>query len=270
MNTIDFTINGHRYTNDPTIAQSAGIPPEYQFIGYSAINALANYALDVVAAGGGSTDQAEAFAEAAEVSALVSLAAAQGVQIIGTSATAVTIDTGPKTFVTQPGKQWPVNVPIIAVNPANVAQYVYGTIGSYAGTSLTINVTSISGVVGDSVANWVISTSGLIGPRGLTASNTQFDVVPVAAFNIDHSLGNYFTKAINGNSTFTFSNTPPGGYSFSFRLTHTSGVIVLPASVRWSDNVVPVLTSGKAHIFVFVTEDGGATWRAAVNRNYPS
>lgn len=94
--------------------------------------------------------------------------------------------------------------------------------------------------------------------------------VPVAALDINCSTGNYFTKTIAGASTFTFSNPPASGlaYSFSLELTHTSGTITWPASVKWSGDVAPTLTTGKTHIFVFVTDDGGTRWRGSFLPNY--
>ena len=96
-------------------------------------------------------------------------------------------------------------------------------------------------------------------------------IVAVAALNIDCSLGGYFTKTIAGNSTFTFSNAPAGlAYAFTLELTHTSGTVAWPASVRWPNGAAPALTTGKVHLFMFLTDDGGATWRAASCVNYAS
>ena len=91
----------------------------------------------------------------------------------------------------------------------------------------------------------------------------------VAALDIDCSLGSYFTKTINGNSTFTFSNVPAGkSYAFTFELTHTSGTVTWPTTVKWPGDTAPSLTDGKTHLFVFVTDDGGARWRGVANTNY--
>ena len=96
------------------------------------------------------------------------------------------------------------------------------------------------------------------------------DVTAVAALDIDCSLGNYFTKTIAANSTFTFSNPPASGraYAFTLELTHTSGVITWPASVKWPLDVAPTLTTGKTHLFMFVTKDGGTRWRGAALVDY--
>ena len=94
-------------------------------------------------------------------------------------------------------------------------------------------------------------------------------VTAVAALDIDCSLGSYFTKTINGHSTFTFSNAPAGkSYAFTFELTHTSGTVTWPTTVKWPGDTAPSLTTGKTHLFVFVTDDGGTRWRGVANTNY--
>ena len=104
----------------------------------------------------------------------------------------------------------------------------------------------------------------------------------VSALNIDLSTGNYFTKTISGNSTFTFSNPPATGTvgSFTLELTHSGGTVTWPdgsgaaGKVKWPANTPPTLTVGKTHLFVFVTDDGsvssgtGPTYRGAFLADY--
>ena len=91
----------------------------------------------------------------------------------------------------------------------------------------------------------------------------------VAALDINCSLSNYFTKTIAANSTFTFSNVPTGvAYSFTLELTHTSGTVTWPTSVKWAGDTTPTLTSGKTHLFMFVTDDGGTRWRGSALLNF--
>lgn len=94
----------------------------------------------------------------------------------------------------------------------------------------------------------------------------------VAALDVDCSAGNYFTKAISSNSTFTFSNIPTSGTAYSFTLevdvTGSSTAITWPASVKWPDDMAPSLTDTKTHLFMFVTNDGGTTWRGAALVDY--
>jgi hypothetical protein len=96
-------------------------------------------------------------------------------------------------------------------------------------------------------------------------------ITAVAALNIDCSAGNYFTKTINGNSTFTVSGVPASrAYAFTLELTHTSGTVTWFSGVQWPGGTAPTLTTGKVHLFTFVTDDGGTSWRGASQVNYNS
>lgn len=93
--------------------------------------------------------------------------------------------------------------------------------------------------------------------------NYVSNIVAMSANDIDCSAGNYFTKTINGNTTFTFSNVPASrAFSLTLELTHTSGTVTWPASVKFPAATAPTLTAGKTHLFVLVTDDGGTKFRA--------
>lgn len=106
---------------------------------------------------------------------------------------------------------------------------------------------------------------------GLTIDGPYKQAVEtVSALDIDLSTGNYFTKTINANSTFTFSNPPASGTvgSFTLELTHTSGTVTWPTSVKFPADTAPTLTAGKTHLFMFVTDDGGTRYRGAALADY--
>ena len=107
-----------------------------------------------------------------------------------------------------------------------------------------------------------IATADQLGPvRG--------NLTAVAALDIDCSLGNFFTKTISANSTFTFSNPPSSrAYAFTLELTHTSGTVTWPTTVRWPGGTAPTLTTSRVHLFTFVTDDAGTNWRGASQTNY--
>jgi hypothetical protein len=128
--------------------------------------------------------------------------------------------------------------------------------------SLTGNATGLSGTPNLNVG---IVTSTKIDLSGQYAQN----VVAVSALDIDCSAGNYFTKTINGASTFTVSNIPSSrSYAFTLEVTHTSGTITWFSGVEWPSSTAPTLTTGKTHLFMFVTDDGGTRWRASSLINY--
>ena len=109
------------------------------------------------------------------------------------------------------------------------------------------------------IANWRI-----------VATNGAFEPQAVGGVDVDLARGRYFTKAIAGNTTFTFSNVPAGGYCFTLELAVTSGIASFPTSVRTADGRPVVLTSGRTHLLMFITANGGTTWRLAVAGNYVS
>jgi hypothetical protein len=94
-------------------------------------------------------------------------------------------------------------------------------------------------------------------------------ITAIAASNIDCSAGNYFTKTISSNTTFTISNVPSSrAYCFTLELTHTSGAVTWFSGVEWPEGVAPSLTAGRTSLFIFVTDDGGTRWRGAFLSNY--
>lgn len=117
---------------------------------------------------------------------------------------------------------------------------------------------------------------------GVTTITTTLDVdgaytssvSAVAALDIDLSASNYFTKTISGNSTFTFSNPPASGTvgSFTLEVNYTGGDILWPTSVYWNGNgqTAPTITAGKVQLYMFVTRDGGTTYRGALLADYDS
>lgn len=122
------------------------------------------------------------------------------------------------------------------------------------------------------IADVTTKTPGAASEWTLMAFNStavKAAVQAVAASSIDCSLSTYFTKTIAGNTTFSFSNVPSDrAYACTLELTHTSGTVTWPAAVKWPQDTAPTLTTGKTHLFMFVTDDGGTRWRGAALANY--
>ena len=95
-------------------------------------------------------------------------------------------------------------------------------------------------------------------------------VTAAGALDLDLNTSNYFTKTISGNSTFTFSNPAASGQvtAFTLELTHSSGTVTWPSSVKWNADTAPTLTTGKTHLFMFVTDDGGTRYRGSALVDY--
>ena len=123
-----------------------------------------------------------------------------------------------------------------------------------------------------SIADVTAKTPGVASEwQNLTSLSVDIKapVTAMAALAVDCSLSTYFTKTIAGNSTFTFTNVPSDrAFGFTLELTHTSGTVTWPASVKWPQDTAPTLTTGKTHLFMFVTDNGGTRWRGAALPNY--
>jgi len=82
---------------------------------------------------------------------------------------------------------------------------------------------------------------------------------------LDCSDGNYFKLfVLSANTGITFSNVPSGCvYSMTVEITHQAGSFTWPSAVKFPGTGAPTLATGKTHLFVLVTDDGGSRWRAA-------
>ena len=81
--------------------------------------------------------------------------------------------------------------------------------------------------------------------------------------DIDCSAGNYFTCTVSGATEFAIINCPANrSYSFTLEITHSAGSITWPNIVKFPGGSAPQVTATKTHIFVFISDDGGNTWRA--------
>lgn len=186
--------------------------------------------------------------------------------VLDGSVTPVKLSTGGPTWNTSG------DVNIAGIVTATSASIGYDNVGiNSSGISVTGVITSTS-FVGNVTGN----ATGLSGTPnivvGITTVNTTLnlggnyieDVNAVGALDIDCSVGNYFTKTISGDSTFTVSNVPASGaYAFTLELTHTSGTVTWFSGVEWPAATPPTLTTGKTHLFMFITDNGGTRWRAS-------
>ena len=85
--------------------------------------------------------------------------------------------------------------------------------------------------------------------------------------SVSLSAGGSFSLALSGNTTISFAGAPATGSSgFSFKVTQDAGgsgfTVTWPASVKWPTGTAPVLTAtaNKSDVFVFTTDDGGASF----------
>lgn len=111
----------------------------------------------------GHTETAEAAAVTATEQAEIATNLAGA--LVGTSATSVLIGTGAKSFTTQENKQFSPGF-VLIVSASVPANYMYGLVSSYTGTTLNVDVVAIGGT--GTFSDWIIVVSGAQGPTGAT------------------------------------------------------------------------------------------------------
>ena len=86
---------------------------------------------------------------------------------------------------------------------------------------------------------------------------------------IDLEAGNFFTATSTGTTTWTFSNPPTGVTAGGFIIELTNGGSQTQnwptTATKWPGGVAPTLTSSGVDLLVFVTDDGGTTWRGVAS-----
>jgi hypothetical protein len=147
-----------------------------------------------------------------------------------------------------------------------------GNITSSGNISLTGSISTSRNInsIGISTLPTIVSNSITVNNSLSVSGRVTQNVVSLGSSNtIDCSLGNYFTSTVNGNTTFSFTNVPASGvYGVTIEITHTTGSISWPSSVKFPEDQAPLLTSGRTHLFMFVTDNGGVRWRGAALFDY--
>lgn len=160
-------------------------------------------------------------------------------------------------------------------------------VGSLTGTASTATAAGTAYAIAGSpnlnvgvvtATNMVAGTTLSVGTGSAATSNVDLDVsgsyagnITSISTNVDCSTGNYFTATVNGTTTFSVSNVPSSrAYSFVLQVTHTSGTINWFSGVVWPGGTAPTLNTSKTHLFIFVTSNGGTTWRGSSLVDYAS
>lgn len=108
-----------------------------------------------------------------------------------------------------------------------------------------------------------------------TANNWKPGYVPFNQNNIGNITGNqifdatsaaYFTATVTGNVTvyFTFDTTSPVNVIMIELTNGGAYTVTWPASTKWPSGAPPTLTTSGVDLLVFVSRDGGTTWRGVV------
>jgi hypothetical protein len=135
-----------------------------------------------------------------------------------------------------------------------------GNFATVAGTETLTNKTLTSPSASDPTFTGAIYANG----------SSRGNITAVSLLDIDCAVGNYFTKSISADSTFTFSNAPSSrAYGFMLRVVTTGTPnITWPAAVEWPSDTEPARSANTTHLYIFMTDDGGTVWRGAALTDY--
>jgi hypothetical protein len=154
-----------------------------------------------------------------------------------------------------------------ALSSGNAALVDAGVALSSGNSALTLSATALSsGNASLSSAATKLPLSG-----GVVAGQFAQNIIPLGlnGSGIDCSLGNYFTATISGATQVVISGVPSGvSYLFTYEVLHQTGTITWPTAVEFPSNTAPTLTTGKTHLFMFITDDQGSRWRGGSLVNY--
>jgi hypothetical protein len=173
---------------------------------------------------------------------------------------------------------------------ANYNSYSPTLTGGNASGTWGINVTGNAGTVSTLSSGQITSALGYTPANGSGAGvingeqNYQDNILKRATiidYSLSHNslnnvsggttvnleLGNYASATAVGAVTWTFANPPTGARAGSLILELTNGGAYTqywPASVRWPSGSAPTLTASGVDVLVFITDDAGSNWRAAI------
>jgi hypothetical protein len=138
-------------------------------------------------------------------------AEAAATKLSGTSDTEITIGTGSKEFTTQSGKNFSAGTWLLITSDADPANYMHGTVTSYSGTTLTVNITNIGG--SGTLDDWTIQVSGTRGATGAPGSVSNGDKVDIevtddgATWTIKNGVVSLVKLAVQAANTFLANAT---------------------------------------------------------------
>jgi hypothetical protein len=266
----------------------------------SASSAASSAATATTEAGIATTQAGVATTQASAAAASAIAAAATETTLVAglstSSSTSVAIGTGSQTFTTASGKLYTAGQFLLVSSAANSANYMHGTVTSYSGTSLVMNITDFGG--SGTHSDWNINLSGTQGPAGSgTISGMTSDGVMYATGT---SAGTSTAALTNGQIIVGVTSNPPAAVTVSGDATLASnGALTLANGSTTRSNLglaigtnvqaydaqlsskisqnsqsaayTTVLTDGEKHIFHPAADTTARTWTIDSNANvaYP-
>lgn len=159
-----------------------------------------------------------------------------------TSTTSLAIGTGAKVFTTQADKGFVAGDFVAAISDADHANYMYGTVTTYSGTTLTLDVTEVGG--SGTLADWTVRTSGPPGNTGATG-----------ATGAGYAATSVTSNAIASSGSKTFATQAGLAYAAGARVRASDAAA---PTVNWMEGVVTSY-SGTSLIFTADKSLGSGT-----------
>jgi hypothetical protein len=239
------TVAGEVNSNAATATTQAGIATtQAGNASTSAGTATTQAGIATTQAGIATTQAGIATTQASAAAVSAAQAAASAAALFGTSTTSLLIAIGTKVFTTQASEAYTAGNFITATSVANLANWMFGQVISYSGTTLTVDVQVING--SGTFNDWNLSISaarGATGPTGATGSFggvatgtadylTGANIASASTVNLDTATGN--RVHITGTTTITAVTLTRGPRTVIFddilTLTHHATTNNLPGA----------------------------------------
>lgn len=102
-----------------------------------------------------------------------------------------------------------------------------------------------------------------------TATQAHAHLSSASPATLDLSAALSFDITVTGATTFAFSNVPAVAGSLLGVILRVvnggSAALTWPGSVKWPAGAAPALTAAGTDILVFLSDDGGTTWRGVLS-----
>ncbi|MFN3261625.1 MAG: hypothetical protein ACE37J_13795 [Pikeienuella sp.] len=253
-------------------ADLSGLPA----LGTAAATDATDYA---TAAQGALADSAVQPADLAAVATTGAYADLSGLPALGTAAATDAADYATAAQgATADSAVQPADLATVATTGAYADLSGTPTLGTAAATDAADYATAAQGALADSAVQpadlaTVATTGAYADLTGLPALPANANDLPTegaalgdisGAATVDCAAGQVFTATVTGAATLTFAN-PETYDEIVLHLTNGGAAAVTwPASVDWPGGAAPELTAAGVDVLVFVTADGGVTWRGAL------
>lgn len=135
--------------------------------------------------------------------------------------------------------------------------------GTIAGVEITDSTAQLTALDVVGVTNLEETNATNVSCDSIVSTVYKETKTTILASNIDLSAGNYFSKTISTNTTFTVSNVPTLSVVASFILDLTNGgaaTITWMSGITWAYGEAPVLSASGRDVLGFFTYDNGTTW----------